>query len=87
MDEKKDGTLTVRSNDLLCCPFCGAPGDLRSDKCNPEKPVWNAGCSKFGCIIHRPNFWQYDKQRVIDAWNLRGNITIEVSGVLSVHLE
>lgn len=69
--KKKDGHKPSVLNDLLDCPFCGAPGDLRSDKCNPERPVWNIGCSKVSCIAHRPIFWQHDKHQVIDAWNLR----------------
>jgi len=69
--KKEDGHKPSGLSDLSCCPFCGAPGALRSDKCRPKKPVWNAGCSNPTCIAYRPIFWKGDKQRVIEAWNLR----------------
>lgn len=69
--DKTDDCKPSILSELLCCPYCGSPGQLRSNKSNKEKPSWNVGCSRVTCIIYRPNFWQHDRQRVIDAWNLR----------------
>jgi len=76
MDEKKDGAKSVRSNDLLCCPFCGNTVKewdcmFRMIRCMPPSQethsYYEVCCHKCGAA----GPFQYSKEEALKAWNLR----------------
>lgn len=67
------------NNDLLCCPFCGASGDVWEEDRGQSNldEVWVVGCTTCPAELegirnsnpskHFPD----EKQKTIDAWNTR----------------
>jgi hypothetical protein len=70
--DKKGRLSAVRSNDLLCCPFCGKKGTIYPTlHCFTHKPVYYPRCETNQCVGQ--NGWiSFDtKDEAIKAWNKR----------------
>lgn len=63
-------------DDLLPCPFCGAPGDLCEDEGKTMSGHYTADCCCSTCShVRSPSGWgitkEQAKEKAIAAWNTR----------------
>jgi hypothetical protein len=74
--DKNDGSASlVRSDALLACPFCGAPGTF--EPCHGGVRI---GCRTRGCIAEV--VWGakwIDDRNGVEAWNRRANAVNDAS--------
>lgn len=66
MEDKKDGANSVRSNDLLCCPFCGSQPTFIDDTSYGDCQIF-CECEAAPCVV----FPVYEVDKAKDVWNHR----------------
>ncbi len=66
MDKEKDGTLTIRSNDLLACPFCGGRAEITRKGTIRQSMI--ISCTNCGCRHESGDVFGLTKNL---QWNMR----------------
>ncbi|GAO78686.1 Lar family restriction alleviation protein [Sphingopyxis sp. C-1] len=76
MTGKTQALLPV-TPELLPCPFCGGPAELRQDvnyqTGEPLNAAWFAICSP--CDLIRDQAWSVPRDTAIEQWNTRAALT------------
>lgn len=76
MTDKTQALLPV-THELLPCPFCGGPAELRQDvnyqTGEPLNAAWFAICSP--CDLIRDQAWSVPRDTAIEQWNTRAALT------------
>lgn len=68
MDENKDGANSVRSNELLGCPFCGEQPETYWDSGTTLDECYREGFNIKCCYVHVTAIYKED---AIIKWNHR----------------